>query len=78
MLGLQGSGWGWLVSKGGAKGRLEIVTTKDQDPVNDKRFMRAPAGDDGFAQSGSTSDVIRRCTGGSQVHLDFIATKAPL
>ncbi|KAJ5184457.1 Manganese/iron superoxide dismutase [Penicillium cf. griseofulvum] len=34
LLGLQGSGWGWLVSKGGAKGRLEIVTTKDQDPVN--------------------------------------------
>ncbi|CAI7596111.1 unnamed protein product [Penicillium palitans] len=34
LLGLQGSGWGWLVSKGGAKGRLEIITTKDQDPVN--------------------------------------------
>ncbi|KXG50625.1 Manganese/iron superoxide dismutase [Penicillium griseofulvum] len=34
LLGLQGSGWGWLVSKGGAKGRLEIVTSKDQDPVN--------------------------------------------
>jgi Fe-Mn family superoxide dismutase len=34
LLGLQGSGWGWLVSKGGAKGRLEITTTKDQDPVN--------------------------------------------
>jgi Fe-Mn family superoxide dismutase len=34
LLGLQGSGWGWLVSKGGAKGRLEIQTTKDQDPVN--------------------------------------------
>lgn len=34
LLALQGSGWGWLVSKGGAKGRLEIQTTKDQDPVN--------------------------------------------
>ena len=34
LLGLQGSGWGWLVSKGGAKGQLEIVTTKDQDPIN--------------------------------------------
>lgn len=33
LLGLQGSGWGWLVSKGGPKGRLEIITTKDQDPV---------------------------------------------
>jgi Fe-Mn family superoxide dismutase len=33
LLGLQGSGWGWLVSKGGPKGRLDIVTTKDQDPV---------------------------------------------
>ncbi|OQE46459.1 hypothetical protein PENCOP_c001G08299 [Penicillium coprophilum] len=35
LLGLQGSGWGWLVSKGGVKGRLEIVITKDQDPVNE-------------------------------------------
>ncbi|KAJ5581697.1 Manganese/iron superoxide dismutase [Penicillium sp. DV-2018c] len=34
LLGIQGSGWGWLVSKGGPKGRLDIVTTKDQDPVN--------------------------------------------
>ncbi|KAJ5961312.1 manganese superoxide dismutase [Penicillium vulpinum] len=34
LLNLQGSGWGWLVSKGGAKGQLDIVTTKDQDPVN--------------------------------------------
>lgn len=33
LLGLQGSGWGWLVSVGGPKGSLEIVTTKDQDPV---------------------------------------------
>jgi Fe-Mn family superoxide dismutase len=30
LLGLQGSGWGWLVKDGG---RLRIVTTKDQDPV---------------------------------------------
>ena len=34
LLGIQGSGWGWLVSKGGPKGRLEITTTKDQDPVS--------------------------------------------
>jgi Fe-Mn family superoxide dismutase len=33
LLGIQGSGWGWLVSKGGPKGRLDITTTKDQDPV---------------------------------------------
>ncbi|KAJ5490984.1 Superoxide dismutase [Penicillium diatomitis] len=33
LLGLQGSGWGWLVSKEGPRGQLEIVTTKDQDPV---------------------------------------------
>ncbi|KAJ5247080.1 hypothetical protein N7468_002063 [Penicillium chermesinum] len=33
LLGIQGSGWGWLVSVGGPKGQLEIVTTKDQDPV---------------------------------------------
>ncbi|KAK4223516.1 superoxide dismutase [Podospora fimiseda] len=30
LLGIQGSGWGWLVKDGGA---LRIVTTKDQDPV---------------------------------------------
>ncbi|KAH0599014.1 hypothetical protein MHUMG1_03128 [Metarhizium humberi] len=30
LLGLQGSGWGWLVKDGGS---LRIVTTKDQDPV---------------------------------------------
>lgn len=30
LLGLQGSGWGWLVKEGGA---LRIVTTKGQDPV---------------------------------------------
>ncbi|KAG5996411.1 Superoxide dismutase [Mn], mitochondrial [Claviceps pusilla] len=30
LLGLQGSGWGWLVREGNA---LRIVTTKDQDPV---------------------------------------------
>jgi Fe-Mn family superoxide dismutase len=34
LLGIQGSGWGWLVAdKIGGKGKLEIVTTKDQDPV---------------------------------------------
>ncbi|TKA64353.1 Superoxide dismutase [Mn], mitochondrial [Cryomyces minteri] len=31
LLGIQGSGWGWLVKK--ANGELEIVTTKDQDPI---------------------------------------------
>ncbi|KAM5354318.1 hypothetical protein ACJ41O_000967 [Fusarium nematophilum] len=31
LLGIQGSGWGWLVKD--AQGRLAIVTTKDQDPV---------------------------------------------
>ncbi|KAF3911142.1 hypothetical protein AA313_de0207802 [Arthrobotrys entomopaga] len=31
LLKIQGSGWGWLVSKSG--GRLDIVTTKDQDTV---------------------------------------------
>ncbi|KYK57137.1 Superoxide dismutase [Drechmeria coniospora] len=30
LLGLQGSGWGWLVKDGQA---LRIITTKDQDPV---------------------------------------------
>ncbi|KHN97252.1 Superoxide dismutase [Metarhizium album ARSEF 1941] len=30
LLGLQGSGWGWLVKDGAS---LRIVTTKDQDPV---------------------------------------------
>ncbi|KAJ0420522.1 Manganese/iron superoxide dismutase [Aspergillus carlsbadensis] len=34
LLGIQGSGWGWLVTdKTGGQGKLEIVTTKDQDPV---------------------------------------------
>lgn len=35
LLGIQGSGWGWLVVKQGPKDtkRLEIVTTKDQDSV---------------------------------------------
>ncbi|KAL2863739.1 superoxide dismutase [Aspergillus lucknowensis] len=34
LLGIQGSGWGWLVAdSAGGKGKLEIVTTKDQDPV---------------------------------------------
>ncbi|KAL4806534.1 Manganese/iron superoxide dismutase [Aspergillus unguis] len=32
LLGIQGSGWGWLVKNEGS-GKLEIVTTKDQDPV---------------------------------------------
>ncbi|TQV95518.1 cytosol Mn-superoxide dismutase [Cordyceps javanica] len=31
LLGLQGSGWGWLVKD--ARGGLRIITTKDQDPV---------------------------------------------
>ncbi|GMG01233.1 unnamed protein product [Aspergillus oryzae var. brunneus] len=35
LLGLQGSGWGWLVANGPG-GKLEIVSTKDQDPVTDK------------------------------------------
>ncbi|QUC16608.1 uncharacterized protein UV8b_00849 [Ustilaginoidea virens] len=30
LLGLQGSGWGWLVKEGAS---LRIITTKDQDPV---------------------------------------------
>ncbi|KAG6018257.1 Superoxide dismutase [Mn], mitochondrial, partial [Claviceps citrina] len=30
LLGLQGSGWGWLVKQDGL---LRVVTTKDQDPV---------------------------------------------
>ncbi|PWY88649.1 superoxide dismutase [Mn], mitochondrial [Aspergillus sclerotioniger CBS 115572] len=34
LLGIQGSGWGWLVSKE-KKGYLELETTKDQDPVMD-------------------------------------------
>lgn len=34
LLGVQGSGWGWLVvDRPGEGGKLEIVTTKDQDPV---------------------------------------------
>lgn len=33
LLAIQGSGWGWLISTGGPKGRLDITTTKDQDPV---------------------------------------------
>ncbi|KAK6508867.1 Superoxide dismutase [Mn], mitochondrial [Arthrobotrys musiformis] len=32
LLGIQGSGWGWLILNGG---KLEIVTTKDQDTVPD-------------------------------------------
>lgn len=36
LLGIQGSGWGWLVKSGEGSGdrkALQIVTTKDQDPV---------------------------------------------
>ncbi|KAL4954269.1 Manganese/iron superoxide dismutase [Aspergillus filifer] len=34
LLGIQGSGWGWLVLVNeNGKNKLEIVTTKDQDPV---------------------------------------------
>lgn len=36
LLGIQGSGWGWLVRVDdgkGENGRLSIITTKDQDPV---------------------------------------------
>ncbi|KAF2727394.1 superoxide dismutase mitochondrial precursor [Polyplosphaeria fusca] len=34
LLGIQGSGWGWLVKiENGKEQRLSIVTTKDQDPV---------------------------------------------
>lgn len=33
LLGIQGSGWGWLVKENAYGGRLAIVTTKDQDPV---------------------------------------------
>lgn len=37
LLALQGSGWGWLVSRPTAEAKkLEIVTTKDQDPVDAK------------------------------------------
>ena len=35
LLGIQGSGWGWLV-KNAESGKLDIVTTKDQDPVEPK------------------------------------------
>ncbi|RDW90035.1 superoxide dismutase [Aspergillus mulundensis] len=34
LLGIQGSGWGWLVKSNTPEGKLEIVTTKDQDPVS--------------------------------------------
>lgn len=34
LLGIQGSGWGWLIKvETGSEQRLAIVTTKDQDPV---------------------------------------------
>lgn len=32
LLAIQGSGWGWLVKSGGSK-QLQILATKDQDPV---------------------------------------------
>ncbi|GAD99541.1 manganese superoxide dismutase AAC36583-Penicillium chrysogenum [Paecilomyces variotii No. 5] len=32
LLGIQGSGWGWLVANK-PSGKLEIITTHDQDPV---------------------------------------------
>lgn len=35
LLAIQGSGWGWLV-RHRETGRLDIVTTKDQDPVDSK------------------------------------------
>ncbi|KAK1144638.1 hypothetical protein N8T08_004941 [Aspergillus melleus] len=36
LLTLQGSGWGWLVKvKSAGEERLEIVSTKDQDPVSE-------------------------------------------
>jgi Fe-Mn family superoxide dismutase len=35
LLDIKGSGWGWLVSSG-PKGKLEIVSTHDQDPVTGK------------------------------------------
>lgn len=36
LLGIQGSGWGWLVKFDNEGGRLGIVTTKDQDPIVEK------------------------------------------
>jgi Fe-Mn family superoxide dismutase len=33
LMGIQGSGWGWLVKEAGNGAGLRIVTTKDQDPV---------------------------------------------
>lgn len=33
LLGIQGSGWGWLVYVNDGTDRLTIVTTKDQDPI---------------------------------------------
>jgi Fe-Mn family superoxide dismutase len=33
LLGIMGSGWGWLVKFENEGGRLGIVTTKDQDPI---------------------------------------------
>jgi Fe-Mn family superoxide dismutase len=33
LLGIQGSGWGWLVKFDNEGGRLAVLTTKDQDPI---------------------------------------------
>jgi Fe-Mn family superoxide dismutase len=33
LLGIQGSGWGWLVKFENENGRIAVVTTKDQDPI---------------------------------------------
>ena len=33
LMGLQGSGWGWLVRREGAPDGLDLVTTANQDPV---------------------------------------------
>lgn len=37
LLGIQGSGWGWLVANA-PNGKLDIVTTKDQDPVTEPQI----------------------------------------
>jgi len=37
LLGIQGSGWGWVVKN--SSGGLELVTTKDQDPVEGKEVV---------------------------------------
>ncbi|KAL1962394.1 hypothetical protein VTN77DRAFT_9733 [Rasamsonia byssochlamydoides] len=37
LLAIQGSGWGWLVTNA-PNGKLEIMTTKDQDPVTEPQI----------------------------------------